>query len=487
MAFNEKGLVPLRFNEIEEIIQAKQIATLPQKISYDNSNTIHQLNSVYARTLDQVSELVEAAFDQRSLNSAVGTNLDEIGYLRGVYRLQASPSNTSKQVALLQQGAVLQAGSLFYAPNLGLSAISTAPVSGTLDGCVEVKVIIPATIVVGATYGWSINGTNYNHVAVSGNTLTTVVAGIKADLDADTNKTFTYIDEALGSERRFTFTANANTTINISSLTIEQRVSSIKKYFYVELVDKGSKGVPAGEMTILQTPTFGVLGTTNEEAFLLGREQETDVEFRGRIAVGPISDSTGTPDTIRQSLLTNVQGVTYVQVIENLYDMPVDADGRPWLTYETLVLGGSDADVAQDIWRTKPADGATWGNIVNYPVEDSTGTTQFVNFSRPSPVTINVVVEHDRSLSEAVFPAGGATAMQTAIINYITSLPIGQNVVANRLIGVAYAAIGGRGTIITSIEIEDAANPGLTDFISIAATEYSVATVSSVTITDVTP
>lgn len=490
MAFDENGLVPDRDPQIMERIQEVQIATIPETTSYQNSNTVYQLNSVYSRSLDQVSQLVEAAFDTLKLGSAEGYHLEEIARLRNVFRISAQPSNTNSQWAILQPGAVIPAGSLFGSTSLtGVQATNAAPVTGITSSCNEAEALT-GTIVTGVTYGWSINGNNYGYLTTGGESITDVHDALVLLLDADGTKTFTYTEQSSSGSRSFNFIADTGTTLSITPLTIRISVIKVKVSFYVETIGTGPIAVSAGQMDTLQNPVVGFFETANGEDFILGREQESDSDLRVRVQAGPIFNNSGTPDTIKQALLTNVSGVTYVDIIENLdyaTGFPTDADGRPWLSYETLVLGGSDEEVAQEIWRTRPATAWTYGNIANEPVVDSSGLTKFVSFSRPTVVNINVVLTHDQSLSETDFPLGGNTAIETAIVNYISSLPIGQNVVANRLIGIAYAAIGGRGTIITSVQIEDDASPGLTDFIAIGATEYALADASSVTVTDVTP
>lgn len=489
-SFTNEGLLIDRFNEHEAAIQADQKATIPETIAYSNSNTIHQMNSVYARSADQLSQLIEAAFDTLKIGSAEGFHLEEIGRLRGVFRIPASPSNTSSQYAVLKPGAVIPAGSLFSAPNLGVQATNLSSVTGTTSSCAEATAVTGGNIVTGTTYGWSINGTNYSYTTTGGESITDVHNDLISQLDADTGKTFEYTEQVYGPgpARSFIFTADEGTTLSITPLTIRITVIEVKVYFYLELVSSGKDAVGAGEMNTLLNPVVGFTETANDDDFLLGREQETDSELKLRIQAGPLSDCTGTPDTIVNSLLTNVSGVTYAKVIENLdYDtgFPTDADGRPWLSYETLVLGGSDADVAQDIWRTRPVTATTYGNVVDQQVVDSSGETKFVSFSRPSQV--DIVVEVDYALyDEEAFPDGGDAAIQAAIVSYISSLEIGKDVIAGRLFGVVYGAASGIGNVVVRIK-KDTDPSFTTDTVPISASEYAYTEIADVTITDVTP
>ena len=109
--------------------------------------------------------------------------------------------------------------------------------------------------------------------------------------------------------------------------------------------------------------------------------------------------------------------------------------GRPPKSFEAVVSGGSDADVAEEIWLSKPAGIQTFGNVnggAGVPIIDSQGDTQIIFFSRPTPIYI--WVQATISLySEESFPVNGLQLIAQSILDYGNSLGIGVDVLLQRV------------------------------------------------------
>lgn len=110
--------------------------------------------------------------------------------------------------------------------------------------------------------------------------------------------------------------------------------------------------------------------------------------------------------------------------------------GRPPKSFEAVVEGGSDQDVAEEIWLSKPAGIQTFGNVNNgngIPIIDSQGDTQVIFFSRPTPIYIWVQVTLTL-YSEENFPTNGIQDVADAILAYGDSLGIGVDVLLQRVL-----------------------------------------------------
>lgn len=482
---SQTGMTFPRFNELIEVVEGYQVDNIEQKFTYQDNTLIYQLNSSIMRPLSLLVEAMEATFDTWRLGSAEGRNLEEIARLRGVFRIEAGRSSTSSQYAWLTPSSVIPAGSVFYSTTSKVEAYNPTAVTASTSSCAEAITNTNPVIVEGAVYGFSINGTNYTYTALVADTVVEVHAGIVAELEADTGKTFDFEDVDVGTTRNFIFTANEGTLLNISSLTTKMSITTIKTYFYVECVETGPVVVDTEFMDAIKSPIVGLTSTKNENAFALGRDEETDVELRLRTAAGPLSTSTGTVPTIEAALLTNVANVTLARVIENTNTSPVDADGRPIHSFEVLVDGGFiEQDLLDEIWRVKPAGIETYGSTSGV-VTDSSGEERVVSYSTPTQVDIDVEVDYYR-YDEETFPDDGVAVMQQAIVDAVNELTIGKDVIADRLRVPIYASVAGVGR--TVIRVQDQANPGFTDDkISIAPSEFANTTLGDVTITDLTP
>ncbi len=114
--------------------------------------------------------------------------------------------------------------------------------------------------------------------------------------------------------------------------------------------------------------------------------------------------------------------------------------GRLAKSFEAVVEGGSDADVANKIWLTKPAGIQTFGNT-SFTITDSQGEQQVINFSRPTPIYIWVTVALTL-YSEETFPPNGQDLVADAINNYGNNLGIGVDVLLQRVLAQIFSVPG---------------------------------------------
>lgn len=101
-------------------------------------------------------------------------------------------------------------------------------------------------------------------------------------------------------------------------------------------------------------------------------------------------------------------------------------------SFEAVVQGGTDADVANKIWTTKPAGIQTFGNTA-FTITDSQGEFQVINFSRPTPIYIWVTVALTL-YAEEVFPPNGQDLVAASINTYGSNLGIGVDVLLQRVL-----------------------------------------------------
>lgn len=105
--------------------------------------------------------------------------------------------------------------------------------------------------------------------------------------------------------------------------------------------------------------------------------------------------------------------------------------GQPPKSVQATVQGGTNQDIANEIWRTKPAGIETFGNV-NVIITDSQGNEQSINFSRPVPVYIWVGASLDLYLEET-FPVNGDQLVAQAIFAYGETLGVGMDVLIQRV------------------------------------------------------
>lgn len=219
-------------------------------------------------------------------------------------------------------------------------------------------------------------------------------------------------------------------------------------------VETGPVLALAGTLTNIETPVSGWDGVTNPLDGEVGRPIESDPELRLRRAQSLAVTGAGTVPSIRSRLLQQVPDVTAVSIIENRSDV-VDADGRPPHSFEAVVSGGIDQDVADLIWLVKPAGIETTGEIL-VDVTDSQGEIQPIRFSRPIQIFIWVKLTLTPGESGS-FPGGAEEAAKDAIVEFGETLGVGDDVVYQALYGPVFAAVPGIGSLV--VEIASSTDP----------------------------
>ena len=157
--------------------------------------------------------------------------------------------------------------------------------------------------------------------------------------------------------------------------------------------------------------------------------------------------------------------------------------GRPPKSFEAVVQGGSDANIAETIWLTKPAGIQTYGNT-NFTITDSQGDSQVIFFSRATEKFIWVEVVLTLN-SQETFPVDGLQLVAQAILNYGNSLGVGVDVLFQRVLSQIFTVPGiasGNLQIAATALATDTPTYGTSD-LTILETEISVFDLSRIFVT----
>ena len=196
----------------------------------------------------------------------------------------------------------------------------------------------------------------------------------------------------------------------------------------------GPLAAPDGSLTVIVTPVSGVTAVTNAADATVGTNTETDAALRIRRLISLSRAGTATLNGIYNALM-NVSEVVQASVVENATDS-VDGAGRPPHSFEAIVMGGADDDVAAAILAAKGAGIATFGTS-SADVQDSQGVNHTVNFSRPTPVNIYLKITVTRNLDSTkgpTYPSNGDDAIIAAVYAFTGAAGIlGREVVLSQL------------------------------------------------------
>lgn len=174
-----------------------------------------------------------------------------------------------------------------------------------------------------------------------------------------------------------TIPANSSTTVNL------------------ECTEEGPYTASTGSINTIVNPVNGLSSVNNSISTVVkeGRYRESNTELRRRLDIKKIKSRGGVISAIASMVYEEVLGVTYTSWRENRKNT-TDINGLPPSTFEIIVSGGTDQDIAEKINEGNPAGIDSHGSItVN--VIDTEGNDFDIKFSRITDTLIYLVVNID--------------------------------------------------------------------------------------------
>lgn len=405
-------------------------------------SVIGQLEGIWAEGIDNANETLQNAYDSMYPNTAEGTSLDGAVAFVGLTRIPATETVVTV-AAYGAEGTVVLSGSLAHA-DIQYKSTSDVTISraNALDVTIEVNTVT--------------NSTAYNIFAGGiSRTYTTDASATKAEIASGFVALFNsgfFKAELVGTESFRLYSADLVTPFSITvdtKLTIVKRASPI---VYVALV-KGANVCPPNALINIDTPVAGLDSITNLKAGVIGRNVETDIELRIRHAKSVRATGSAMVEAIKDRMLQDVPEVTSIRIYENRTNV-ANEFSMPAHSFESVIIGGVDSDIANQLWLTKPAGIETYGNVTNNVV-DSNGDAQTVKFSRSIPkygwLTITVAL-----YTEEALPSAAAISIKEACVNYANAnIGVGDDIIIQRFYGAIYAAVSGIGNITITAAITD--------------------------------
>jgi uncharacterized phage protein gp47/JayE len=214
-----------------------------------------------------------------------------------------------------------------------------------------------------------------------------------------------------------------------------------------------------------------------------GENIEKDQELRSRYFNSLFEPGSSTLPSVEAAVL-NEQDVRDVNIAENTTNS-VDAQGRPAHSFEITVRGGDDVDIADAILNEKPAGIQSHGGVTQQ-VTDDLGVQRDISFSRPTEVTIDVIVD---ITSTDEFAESGIRQVKDQIITYIggvlsdnteeVGLLLGEDVIHSEVLAQVMVPAG---VLDASVTLRRGNDTFDSDNVTISSGELAETTVGSITV-----
>lgn len=386
-------------------------------------------------------EALEFLWSSRFINTATGYALDAIGQWVGVSRRSKSYTKVNAVVFGRESTSV---------PDGSIAASGNHQFKIDSDTVITRSNLISGTFSVDnnnqESYQIRINGNDYSYKKKDTDTLINIAAGMS---------------ELIDSGGLFTASTNGSTVILTSSNLIQgypvslsaglnwSRIGSPAAFTATE---SGSIHIKAGDLKTPVSAVAGWDGVSNLVDGSTGSDRESDESYRNRLLKSRNgSVAAATSSAIESRLISEVDGVTLVHVIENSTMQTVE--NMPPKSINVIVEGGSEQEIANAIWQYKAAGIETYGQI-RLTAYDRYGKAHDVQFSRPSDVDLYVKVTVSALNNEESLPANIISAIKGAVSQYIATLGLGEDVITQRLYGYIYSATTGIGKMTVTISTD---------------------------------
>ena len=192
----------------------------------------------------------------------------------------------------------------------------------------------------------------------------------------------------------------------------------------------GAVSALAGDITQIETPTYGWVSVTNEIAAVLGNAQETDAQLRERQTISTANPSQTMLDGTKGAIAA-LKNVSRYAVYENDTNVSSVTDDNPYglpaHSVTCVVEGGTDEDVAEAIFLHKGIGCYTNGDVeVQYT--DQNDYINRVRFFRPvyKDIFVKVVLKKYTGYISTM-----TVKVREAVYNYLAALTIGSDVSAS--------------------------------------------------------
>lgn len=432
------GFVPKNLEVIRDEINASLRDAFGASLDLSDGSAIGQTVGILAEVYALLWEVAEAVNSSQDPDKATGSALDALAALTGTLRDPAIESTATL--------------TLTGTPLTLVAADSRASVVVTED---EFETLADATIVAltawatTAAYAIGDRATNASRAYVC------TVAGTSAGSGGPTTTSAAEVDGSV----TWRYMGEGTGAVDVAS----------------QAVDTGPIAAASGGITTIVTPVSGWDSVINLLDATPGRDVESDASLRVRRKLELAAAGTGPINAVRSDLL-GVADVTSVTVFNNPADV-TDVDGVPPHAFESLVQGGADQDIFDQLLLSTPVGINAFGTTSG-TADDDQGVAQPFAFTRPTE--IDIYVEITIVKNPITYPADGDDQIKTAIVAFGDLAATGKDAVSSSIGAQAFTVAGV--LEVTTTFIGTAPSPTLPTTIAIALRELAVHDTSRITV-----
>lgn len=437
-----EGFKLKRLADIQDETAESFRASFGQGINLEPESFIGQIKGILDEREALIWELAQAVYNSQYPLTASGVNLDQVASITGVTRLLPTTSKVTARI-FGDLGTVVPVG--FVASVIGNqnSKFETGTSGVIHSGIDETQIINFSNTPTSGDFKLKFKeditpALNHNSTNIEIQTQLNLLDDLSSVIVTGNfvdGFTVTFAgDDAQKEQPLIDVLDNTLSDGNPILITISEVAKGYLPHVDLEMIAQNTGPISAntGALTVIETPVSGIESLTNLEDAILGRNLESDSALKLRRLELLQRSGVATVEGIRNKVL-GVTDVIQALVVENTQLVP-DIDGRPGKSFEVIVLGGDDQELANTIFNSKPAGIESHGSV-SKTVIDSQGGPHLTKFSRPTEkyiyITIDITPNTDPEEGE-VYPSDGDANMILAILELVKDFRIGQDVIVSQ-------------------------------------------------------
>ena len=464
----EYGFVRKTLQEILTSMKTNVKTKLGSGWNVETGTIEDQFISVFAEECDEVWQGLEGVVSSNTVSGAEGSYLDDVYARQGVYRQDKTKGGGNiilqSNMSNLVLGSTYNAGAIVSATN---SILYNTLEAITLDNYASCYKIAASNIIPEVEYTFTIYNSNSPSTATFIRTASNdaaktqmlidlasfinevvIDAPSKAYYDAVNRVTYVGYNQSNNLPNPF---PNKRLYVNVSPKT-----GTIGHSVNIEAQTAGYYPLSPNNVTGISPTYVGYDSVVNYVELSSGSEVQTDAEFR--LSALNIKDTSiaGTPDALKSALL-KLEGVSSVEVFENptkdyIYDISSNLVCEPY-TYNVVVLGGTDKDVATAIYQKGYGNTKRHGNY-STTISNSLGQSIIVEYSRASIFDVGVEVGYTTKDNSPLTEQEKNT-ISANLLNVVSGLDIGGYVVPKQLEAAMYQSVAFGRLLDVSVKLKD--------------------------------
>lgn len=462
------GLSIKRLQEIRDDITASFNDAFGDDINTSDDSVFGQTRDSIAPGEASLWEQLQIVYDSQIPSRAEGQQLDDNVSLVGVFRVGNTKSTVNASVTgdnnvLIPVGFTIAVNTT--KDEFEIVAQKSITNTKTTKTVISVDVIADTTL-----YRVTIDGVNADFTSDASATEAEIVAGL---ISAIPTAVPSVTAVATVNTNEVLITSTTATTEKDLTVSSNISISKVTSLIPMQAKEFGPIPAPLNQLTDIKTFITGIDSATNEAVEVPGTLIEIDSQLRLRRET-ELSKTGSTSLEAIADRIDLVDNVISTVVLENFTDS-VDGNGLSPHSFQAIVQGGLDADIAQAIFDSKPV-GIDMNGAESIAVLDRFGFSRNILFDRPTNVPIFIEVTLTKF---ADYPSDGDTQIKDALVAFgLANLFAGDDVIQSRL----YTPINSiQGHQVDSLFIDTSPSPTTTTTIAISITQLAV--ISSVNIT----